>query len=201
MVLDRFEDRIDEVEKTIKEMAIDITTGTFVDKLSPEQMWESMEDRVKLVGDLVNELREYLYMLKPERVPSIQRYVTGINERLSLFEEALRGDEGSTQDDSKESVEELRQVLVDITEFISFCRLVKTEPSETINEILVLRANQATDAPPMTQEKMRRLGDLVRDAKASTEESTELLTKMGGQVEAVKAEYERLLYSLKKKEE
>lgn len=201
MVLDRFEDRIDEVEKTIKEMAIDITTGTFVDKLSPEQMWESMEDRVKLVGDLVNELREYLYMLKPERVPSIQRYVTGINERLSLFEEALRGDEGSTQDDSKESVEELRQVLVDITEFISFCRLVKTEPSETINEILVLRANQATDAPPMTQEKMRRLGDLVRDAKASTEESTELLTKMGGQLEAVKAEYERLLYSLKKKEE
>ena len=201
MVLDRFEDRIDEVEKTIKEMAIDITTGTFVDKLSPEQMWESMEDRVKLVGDLVNELREYLYMLKPERVPSIQRYVTGINERLSLFEEALRGDEGSTQDDSKESVEELRQVLVDITEFISFCRLVKTEPSETINEILVLRANQATDAPPMTQEKMRRLGDLVRDAKASTEESTELLTRMGGQLEAVKAEYERLLYSLKKKEE
>jgi len=201
MVLDRFEDRIDEVEKTIKEMAIDITTGTFVDKLSPEQMWESMEDRVKLVGDLVNELREYLYMLKPERVPSIQRYVTGINERLSLFEEALRGDEGSTQDDSKESVEELRQVLVDITEFISFCRLVKTEPSETINEILVLRANQATDAPPMTQEKMRRLGDLVREAKASTEESTELLTKMGGQLEAVKAEYERLLYSLKKKEE
>ncbi len=201
MVLDRFEDRIDEVEKTIKEMAIDITTGTFVDKLSPEQMWESMEDRVKLVGDLVNELREYLYMLKPERVPSIQRYVTGINERLSLFKEALRGDEGSTQDDSKESVEELRQVLVDITEFISFCRLVKTEPSETINEILVLRANQATDAPPMTQEKMRRLGDLVRDAKASTEESTELLTKMGGQLEAVKAEYERLLYSLKKKEE
>lgn len=200
MVLDRFEDRIDEVEKTIKEMAIDITTGTFVDKLSPEQMWESMEDRVKLVGDLVNELREYLYMLKPERVPSIQRYVTGINERLSLFEEALRGDEGSTQDDSKESVEELRQVLVDITEFISFCRLVKTEPSETINEILVLRANQATDAPPMTQEKMRRLGDLVRDAKASTEESTELLTKMGGQLEAVKAEYERLLYSLKKEE-
>lgn len=201
MVLDRFEDRIDEVEKTIKEMAIDITTGTFVDKLSPEQMWESMENRVKLVGDLVNELREYLYMLKPERVPSIQRYVTGINERLSLFEEALRSDEGSTQDDSKESVEELRQVLVDITEFISFCRLVKTEPSETINEILVLRANQATDAPPMTQEKMRRLGDLVRDAQASTEESTELLTKMGGQLDAVKAEYERLLYSLKKKEE
>lgn len=201
MVLDRFEDRIDEVEKTIKEMAIDITTGTFVDKLSPEQMWESMEDRVKLVGDLVNELREYLYMLKPERVPSIQRYVTGINERLSLFEETLRGDEGSTQDDSKESVEELRQALVDITEFISFCRLVKTEPSETINEILVLRANQATDVPPMTQERMRRLGDLVRDAQVSTKESTELLTKMGGQLEAVNVEYERLLYSLKKKEE
>lgn len=201
MVLDRFEDRIDEVERTIKEMAIDITTGTFVDKLSPEQMWESMEDRVKLVGDLVNELREYLYMLKPERVPSIQRYVTGINERLSLFEETLRGDEGSTQDDSKESVEELRQALVDITEFVSFCRLVKTEPSETINEILVLRANQATDAPPMTQERMRRLGDLVSDAQASTEESTELLSKMGGQLEAVKAEYERLLFSLKKKEE
>lgn len=201
MVLDRFEDRIDEVERTIKEMAIDITTGTFVDKLSPEQMWESMEDRVKLVGDLVNELREYLYMLKPERVPSIQRYVTGINERLSLFEETLRGDEGSAQDDSKESVEELRQALVDITEFVSFCRLVKTEPSETINEILVLRANQATDAPPMTQERMRRLGDLVSDAQASTEESTELLSKMGGQLEAVKAEYERLLFSLKKKEE
>jgi hypothetical protein len=78
LTLERFEDRIGELEVTIKEIAIDITTGTFVEKLSSGDLWKKLQDRIKLVTELVHELREYLFMIKPERVPTIQRYTVGI---------------------------------------------------------------------------------------------------------------------------
>lgn len=200
LTLERFEDRIGELEATIKEIAIDVTTGTFVEKLSSGDLWEKLQDRVKLVTELVNELREYLFMLKPERIPTIQRHTVEIQERLDLFEESLMKNIGSSEA-PQEAGEELRQALVDISEFVSFCRVVRKEPSEAIQEILVLRENQATDSPPMTQEKMHRLGTLVKDAQSHQREAAMVTTKMESQLEALRSEYDRLLYGLKKKDE
>ncbi len=97
LTLERFEDRIGELEATIKEIAIDVTTGTFVEKLSSGDLWEKLQDRVKRVTELINELREYLFMLKPERIPTIQRHTVEIQERLDLFEESLMKNIGSSE--------------------------------------------------------------------------------------------------------
>ena len=91
-MIDRFGDRINELESVIREIAIDITTGTVVDRLPPEKVWEKTGPRVSMVRELIKELREYLYILKPEKVPTIQRSVTGIFERLVLFKESLTMD-------------------------------------------------------------------------------------------------------------
>jgi hypothetical protein len=200
LTLERFEDRIGELEATIKEIAIDITTGTFVEKLSSGDLWEKLQDRVKLVTELVHELGEYLFMLKPERIPTIQKFSLGIQERLDLFEENLMKNIGLSEA-PKKAVEEMRQALVDVSEFVSFCRTVRKEPSEVIHEILVLRENQATDSLPMTQEKMHRLGSLVKDAQSNQREATMVTAKMESQLEALRSEYDRLLYGLKKKDE
>ena len=188
MTLERFEDRIGELEATIKEIAIDVTTGTFVEKLSSGDLWEKLQDRVKL------------FMLKPERIPTIQRYTVEIQERLDRFEENLMKNIGSSEV-PQEAVEELRQALVDISEFVSFCRVVRKEPSEAIQEILVLRENQATDSPSMTQEKMHRLGTLVKDAQSHQRDAAMVAVKIESQLEALRSEYDRLLYGLKKKDE
>jgi len=200
-MIDRFGDRIKELESVVREIAIDITTGTVVDRLPPEKVWETTGPKVSMVRELIKELREYLYILKPEKVPTIQRSVTGIFERLDLFQESLTMDRGAEGESSQASVDELRKALGEISEFVSLCRAIKADPSEIIESILTLRQGRKSDAPSITQARMKYLGDLVKEAQSSYGEITELSTKMEHQLSAIKAECEDLYFSLSKKEE
>ena len=199
-MIHRFGNRIDELEGVVREIAIDITTGTFVERLSPKELWEKTNERVSLVSDLIDELKEYLFILKPESVPTFRRHVTGIHERLDVFQETLKMD-ADDEHRSQVSIDELRQALVKISDFISLCRETGESPSEVINEILTLKENQATDAPPVTQDKIGPLGDLLEEAQASHGKLEGLYAEMGSQLEALKKEYDELYFSLKRKEE
>lgn len=198
-MLDRFDDRINELESVVREIAIEMTTGTFVERLPPERVWDKTGDRITLAGELINELKEYLFMLKPEKVPTIQRQVNSIYERLGIFKEALS--EGAADVKSHVSVDELRQALVDISEFVSLCRAVKSEPSEVIGSIIYLREGQRTEALTLSKERLQQLGDLVKGAQSSFREASEASSRMERQLEAIRSEYERLLSSLMKKKE
>ena len=200
-MLDRFGDRIKELESVVREIAIDITTGTVVDRLPPEKVWETTGPKVSMVRELIKELREYLYILKPEKVPTIQRSVTDIFERLDLFQESLTMERGPGDVRSQVSVDELRRALGEISEFVSLCRAIKADPSEIIESILTLRQGHKSDAPSITQARMKYLGDLVKEAQSSYGEITKLSTKMEHQLSTIKAECEDLYFSLSKKEE
>jgi len=199
-MLDRFGDRIKELESVVREIAIDITTGTVVDRLPPEKVWETTGPKISMVRELIKELREYLYILKPEKVPTIQRSITGIFERLDLFKESLTKDRGAEEGGSQVSVDELRNALSEISEFVSLCRAIKADPSEIIQSVIDLRQGQKSDASSITEARMKYLGDLVKEAQSSYGDITELSSKMEHQLAAIKAECEDLYLSLSKKE-
>ncbi len=199
-MLERFEGRVNELESVVRELAIDITTGTVVDRIPPETIWEETGERITVVRELIKELREYLSILKPEKVPTIQRRVTGIFERLDIFKKSLT-QEDAEEGTAKASIDELRNALEEIAEFISLCRAIREDPSEIIQTILELRENQQTDRPPMTPVKMMRLGDLVKNARASQGEIAELMAQLDGRLAEVKEEYDELYFSLSRKEE
>jgi len=198
-MLERFEGRVNELESVVRELAIDITTGTVVDRIPPEKVWEETGERINVVRELIKELREYLSILKPEKVPTIQLRVTGIFERLDIFKESLT-QEGAEEGTAKVSIDELRKALEEIAEFTSLCRAIQEDPSEIIQTILELRENQQTDRPPMTPAKMMRLGDLVKNARESQAEITELVAQLKGRLAEVKEEYDELYFSLSRKE-
>lgn len=198
-MLERFEGRVNELESVVRELAIDITTGTVVDRIPPEKLWEETGERVNVVRELLKELREYLSILKPEKVPTIQLRVTGIFERLDIFKESLT-QEGAEEGSAKTSIDELRKALEEIAEFTSLCRAIQEDPSEIIQTILELRENQQTDRPPMTPAKMMRLGDLVKNARESQAEITALVAQLEGRLAEVKEEYDELYFSLSRKE-
>jgi DNA repair exonuclease SbcCD ATPase subunit len=198
-MLERFEGRVNELESVVRELAIDITTGTVVDRIPPEKVWEETGERINVVRELIKELREYLSILKPEKVPTIQLRVTGIFERLDIFKESLTQDDAE-EETAKVSIDELRKALEEIAEFTSLCRAIQEDPSEIIQTILELRENQQTDRPPMTPAKMMRLGDLVKNARESQAEITELVAQLKGRLAEVKEEYDELYFSLSRKE-
>ncbi|MFQ6053842.1 MAG: hypothetical protein ACE5OO_06430, partial [Candidatus Bathyarchaeia archaeon] len=66
----------------MREIAVDIATGTLVERLPPGRIWERVGERVTMVEELLKELREYLSIVKPEKVPTIRRRLASIFERL-----------------------------------------------------------------------------------------------------------------------
>lgn len=199
-MIDRFGDRIKELESVVREIAIDITTGTVVDRLPPEEVWETTGPKVSMVRELIKELREYLYILKPEKVPTIQSSVTSIFERLDLFQESLTLDRDA-EEGSPASVDELREALGEISEFVSLCRAIKADPSEIIQSIISLRQGETSEAGRITEARMKYLGSLIKEAQSSYDEITELSSKIEHQLAAIKAECDDLYYSLSRKEE
>lgn len=200
-MLNRFGDRIDELENVMKEIALDITNVTFVEKVPPEKVWEKTGPRVTLVGELVKELREYLFILKPEKVPTVQKHVTSIFERLDVFRETLKAGTTESRDNFQASIDELRQVLGEVSGFISLCREIRGDPSLVISAILKLREAEGSGAPQITQERMQHLGYLLRDTRKAYGEMTEISARMEKQLKEVKDEYDKLMFSLKRKEE
>ena len=199
-MLERLEGRINQLESAVRELAIDITTGTVVDRIPLERVWEETGDRITIVRELIKELREYVTLLKPEQVPTIQRRVSSIFERLDIFKESLTG-EGAEVGTSKASIDELRKALEEIAEYTSLCREIREDPSEIIKTILELRENQQTDRSPMTPAKMMRLGDMVRNAQESHGEISKFVAQLDAKLAGVKEEYDELYFSLSRKED
>ena len=200
-LLERFNERIDQLEDVIKQIAIEITTGTFVEKLPPEKVWEKTGDQVNLMVELIKELREYLFVLKPEKVATSEKYITRIYERLDVFKEYLGVEKDAVVGSSSASMDELRKALVNITEFISYSRRVKNDPNEVISAILTLRDNQASEQVGISSEKLRVMGDRVKETQEYLQEYSKMSAEMENKIEALKTEYDRMVYSMKQKDE
>lgn len=200
-LLERFSDRISELEAIVREIAVDITTGALVERLPPKRIWERVGERVTLVGEMLKELREYLSIMKPEKVPTIQRHVVAINERLELFKETLERDSLDPQESSRRALEELRQALVEISDFLSLCKEVRATPSPVISAILSMRGGRVSEVSPDTWARMERLADLIKSSQAAYQDIVELTSRMENQLDAIRSEYESLMFSFRKKEE
>lgn len=200
-MLERFNDRVNELEAVVREIAVDIATGTLVERLPPGRIWERVGERVTMVEELLKELREYLSIVKPEKVPTIRRRLASIFERLDLFRETLGQESLHPLDSSRRALEELRQGLVEISDFLSLCKEVRATPSPVISAILALKGVSVSEVPPETWAKMERLADLVKSTQATYEDIVELTSRMENQLDALRSEYENLIYSFRKKEE
>jgi len=197
---ERFSDRINDLEAVVREIAIDITTGTLMERLQPKRIWERAGERVTMVAELLKELREYLSIMKPEKVPTIQRNVVTISERLELFKETLEKETLEPQDSSRKALEELRQALVEISDFLSLCKEVRATPSPVISTVLSLKGVRVSEVPYETWAKMERLADLIKSTQAAYEDIAELTSRMENQLDAIRSEYENLMFTFRKKE-
>jgi len=200
-LLERFSDRINELETVSREIAIDITTGAIMERLPPKRIWERAGERVTMVGELIKELREYLFIMKPEKVPTFQRQSVAISERLDLFKEILERDSFDHKDTSRRALDELRQALVEISDFLYLCKEARSTPSPVMEAIISLRTGGSSEVSSETMAKIEHLSDMIKSTQAAYEDIVELSSRIGSQLEAVRSEYESLMFSFRKKEE
>jgi thiamine kinase-like enzyme len=200
-MLNRFSERINELESIVRDLAIDITNVTFVEKLPSDKIWDKIGPRIKLIFELIKELKEYLFILKPEKVPTIQRKVNDIYERIDVLEEKIKTDSMEDVDNIQETIEELRQSLVEISSFISLCREVKSQPSSVIDAILSYKTGKKTDLNVVVNTKIQLMEDMINDIKTSQNEILKIFEKIEKNLDELKFEYEKLVVSISKDED
>lgn len=200
-MLERFSDRINELESVIRDIAIDITTGALVERLAPKAIWDKAGERVSMITALTHELREYLFILRPEKVPTVNGYTNSIRERLDKFRENLFKESLSPLENSRKALDELRQAMADVSDFLSLCKEVRLTPSPVIGEILQLKGTRAVGVSEELWARMERLLELIRSLQSAYRDVLSITSRLEGQIEAVREDYENLLLNFKREKE
>ena len=200
-MLERFSDRINELESIVRDMAVDITTGAIVERLPPKEIWEKAGERVSMIMALTSELKEYLLIVNPEKAPTVSKYSNSIRERLDKFREILSKESVSPLDSSRRGLDELRKALVDISDFLSFCKEARTFPSPVIGEIIQLKGTRAVGVSEELWARMDRLLEIIRSMQSAYRDVVGITSRLEGQIEALREDYENLLLNFKKEKE
>lgn len=200
-MLERFSDRINELESVVRDIAIDITTGALVERLPPKAIWDKAGERVSKMTALTHELREYLSILRPEKVPTVSGYANSIRERLDKFREILFKESLDPLESSRRALDELRQVLTEVSDFLSLCKEVRLTPSPVIGEILQLKGTRAVGVSEELWARMDRLLELIRSLQTAYRDVLGITSRLEGQIEAVREDYENLLLNFKREKE
>ena len=191
-MMEEFKAKLDSLEDVVKDIAVDITTGVIVERLPPEKVWEKAGDRVLKITSLTKELKEALLTIKPERAPTVERYVAMIVEGLEKFRETLFRP-GEPLERSREGIEQLRRSLVNVSDFMSICREALSNPSPVIREIMSLKERAVVKTPASYAERLSSLLDTVSVIQSILRETLSALTRIDGELSSIKGEVERLL--------
>ena len=191
-MMEEFKDKLDSLEDVVKDIAVDITTGVIVERLPPERIWEKAGDRALRISSLTKELEEILLTVKPERAPTVERYVKMIVEGLEKFRETLFRP-GDPLERSREGIEQLRRSLVTVSDFMAVCRDALSNPSPVIREIMSLKERAVVRGPTRYEDRLARLSDAVSTVQSILREALSALTRIDGELSSIRSEVERLL--------
>ena len=96
---------------------------------------------------------------------------------------------------------DVRQALVDISDFLSFCKEARTKPSPVIGEVLQLKGTRAVGVSEELWARIERLLELIRSLQSAYRDVVGITSRLEGQIEALREDYENLLLSFKREKE
>ena len=139
VLIDDFNQSVSQLEELLQKITSDMTTGIVFERLQPSELWGRSETDVTSLRSLTEQLREFMLMLKPEKVPTIKKRTEALLQPLKNFREALyRGSEDPLSD-SRLALEELRKAVVEGSNYLDLAKEVRRNPSESITEVLRLK--------------------------------------------------------------
>ncbi len=139
MLIDDYNQGVSQFEELLQKITSNMTTGVVFERLPPSELWRRSEEDVTSLQSLAERLRDFMFMLKPEKVPTIRRRAEALLKPLNSFREMLfRGSQDSLSD-SRLALEELRKAVVEGSNFLDLAKEVKKNPSESITEVLKLK--------------------------------------------------------------
>lgn len=139
MLIADYGQSVSQFEELLQKITSSMTTGIVFERLPPSELWKRSEADVTSLRSLAERLRDFMLMLKPERVPTVRKRTEALVKPLKSFREILfRGSEDPLSD-SRLALEELRKAVVEASDLLDLAKEVKRKPSESITEVLKLK--------------------------------------------------------------
>lgn len=156
-----------EFEEALQHLASDVAGGVLFERLAPMDLWKRAEADVTRLGSLAENGKELMLILKPERVIAIEQRFGAFSSGLKNFREILFQNSAEPLANSRLAFEQLRNAVVDGSEFLLLVKEIRDNPSPAIGEVLRLREVLesggrvvAIEAPECVQPMLERL---IRD--------------------------------------
>jgi hypothetical protein len=128
--------RIEEFEKEMERLTINLTEGRF-GKLSFSQIWKQNEGVIFKLIELTNSIKESMFMLNPEKNRSIRETAESVLDPLNTFKMLYQKNVGLI--DSKLAIENLDIAIKNGSVFVDKAKSIQINPSKTAQEILRLK--------------------------------------------------------------
>jgi len=129
-------------EVLLRKIAIDLTGGVFFERMAPNVVWERVEKPVAVLLESAVALREEAVSLKPERFHTINHHYEAMVQRLNTFREILFQRTTEPLTNSRLGLEQLRQALVEASDFLQILKEARANPNPIIKAILDLKMRQ-----------------------------------------------------------
>jgi hypothetical protein len=160
---------LSDFETMIRKTAIDLTNGVFVERMPPMALWERAEKQVNIILEMALTLKEEAVSLKPEKYRTIEKHYNIMVQKINTFREILFQRTTEPLTNSRLAIEQLRQTVVEASDFLHIVKEAKMHPNPVIKAILDLEA--------ISQSKMVDQGlsesESPRELDASREENSD----------------------------
>ena len=174
MIHQEYNQQIDEFERVLQKVAIDISSDNISESLSPKDLWSKAETSVTIIKELAYNFKESMLIMKPEKNPVIKQLFKATIQPLNAFKEVLFRKTENPLANSKLALEQLRKSMEGGNSFLDLAKEIRDNPSLGIQEILKLREVYETkeylgtvQAPGAFQVRLNNLIDYVEVLSAS----------------------------------
>jgi len=130
---------IGEFEELLQKIATEITSSVLLERILPRDLWNKAEPSVMSLRGLAEKLTEIMYLLKPEKTPTIEKRFRELIQPLNAFKDLLFEKAEHPLTNSKLALEKLREAMEKGSDFLTLAKNIRNEPSKGIMEILKLK--------------------------------------------------------------
>lgn len=133
------ESKIVRLEGLLQRISTEILANVLYEKISPEELLTKSEADVDDVRKLAEEMKDIMFLLKPEKASSVKKAYREFTQSINSFFEVLRRRSEQRQNVSRQALDFLRKAVTEGQEFIELARSIVKDPSKMILEILRLK--------------------------------------------------------------
>jgi archaellum component FlaC len=131
--------KINALEQILQKLATQIATGEISDRAPPKELLNKTETDINQLSDLIEQIKEKLLTLKPEKAHTIKRRCQNVTQTLITFKDILLQKTTDPLANSRLALDQLRKALTDGSDLLILTKEIRDNPSPLINTLLKIR--------------------------------------------------------------